>query len=76
MQYSGVCKDKYYMSWDEDAVSCREFTMFLENGKPYFDMKHEYRDEYFVTMKALDPNLGKVIDKSLSQSICCLSVAI
>lgn len=64
MQYSRVCKDKYYMSWDGDTVPCREFTMFSQNGKPYFDMKHEYREEYFVTMKALDPNLGKVIDKS------------
>ncbi len=64
MQYSRVCKDKYYMSWDGDTVPCREFTMFAPNGKPYFDMKHEYHEEYFLTMEALDPNLGKKTDKS------------
>lgn len=64
MQYSRVCEDRYYMSWDGDTVPCREFTMFAANRKPYFDMKHEYREEYFVTMKALDANLGKIVDKS------------
>lgn len=64
MQYSRVCKDKYYLSWDGDTVPCREFTMFAKNGKPFFDMKHEYHDEYFVTMKALDSHLGKEISRS------------
>lgn len=53
MQYSRLCKDRYYISWDGDTVPCREFTMFAAGGKPYFDMKHEYHEEYFVTMKAL-----------------------
>lgn len=64
MQYSRVCKDRYYLSWDGDTVPCREFTMFAANRKPFFDMKYEYREEYFVTMQALDPHLGKVIDRS------------
>lgn len=64
MQYSRVCKDRYYMSWDGDTVPCRDFTMFAADGKPYFDMKHEYREEYFVTMKALDSRLGKLNNKS------------
>lgn len=64
MEYAKVCKDRYYMSWDGDTVPCKGFTMFAADGKPYFDMKHEYCDEYFVTMKALDPHLGKVNDKS------------
>ncbi|MGN0161807.1 MAG: hypothetical protein ACI4AQ_10500 [Lachnospiraceae bacterium] len=64
MQYSRVCKDQYYMTWDGDTVPCDDFSMFSPEGKPYFDMKHEYRDEYFVTMKTLNPRLGKLIQKS------------
>lgn len=64
MEYARVCQDKYYMSWDGDTVPCRNFTMFATNGKPYFDMKHEYCEEYFETMKVLDPHLGKEIEKS------------
>lgn len=52
------------MTWDGDTVPCREFFMFAENGKPYFDMKHEYHEEYFTTMTALDPTLGKTATKS------------
>lgn len=64
MEYARRCEDRYYMSWDGDTVPCREFSMFAADKKPYFDLKHEYCDEYFVTMKALDPRLGKTIDKS------------
>lgn len=64
MQYAAVCTDRYYMTWDGDTVPCRDFSMFAPNGKPYFDMKHEFRDEYFITMTALDPGLSKVVEKS------------
>lgn len=64
MQYSTVCKDRYYMTWDGDTVPCGDFSMFAPDGKPYFDMKHEFRDEYFVTMTTLNPSLYKVVEKS------------
>lgn len=64
MKYAAVCKDEYYMTWDGDTVPCKTFSMFDEAGKPYFDMKCEYHEEYFITMGKILPGLGKVNDKS------------
>lgn len=64
MKYAAVCKDEYYMTWDGDTVPCKIFSMFDECGKPYFDMKCEYHEEYFITMGKILPGLGKVNDKS------------
>lgn len=64
MQYSTICGDEYYMSWDGDTVPCKDFSMFGEDGKPYFDMKHEYHEEYFVTLGKILPGITKLVDKS------------
>lgn len=63
MAYANICTDEYYMSWDGDTVPCKKFSMFDEAGIPYFDMKYECNDEYFVTMKRL-LGFGKVVGKS------------
>lgn len=47
MKYSALCDDEYYMSWDGDTVPCKDFSMFDSEGRPYFDMKHEYQDGIF-----------------------------
>ena len=64
LQYVRMCKDEYYMSWDGDTVPCKNFSMFSDDGRPYFDLKHEFHQEYFITMNKLLPNLDKTIDKS------------
>ena len=64
MQYSQLCKDKYYMSWDGDTIPCKEVSMFKEDGTPYLDTKHEYNELYFTTMGRLIPGLKKFIEAS------------
>ncbi|MBR5407176.1 MAG: hypothetical protein IK111_05955 [Lachnospiraceae bacterium] len=64
MEYSRICNDEYYMSWDGDTVPCKCFSMFKEDGKPFLDLKHEYNELYFTTMGRLCPGLGKFIDAS------------
>ena len=65
MQYSFVCKDDYYLVWDGDTIPCKPFSMFCENGiTPYFDLKREYHEEYFVTMEKLFPGMHKCIEPS------------
>jgi len=65
MKYAYICKDKYYLVWDGDTVPCASFSMFSkENSIPYFDLKTEYHEEYFITLSKLLPGMGKVIKKS------------
>lgn len=65
MAYSKVCKDDYYLVWDGDTVPCKYFSMFKEGtNKPYFDLKSEYHEDYFITLSKLLPGMGKVIRKS------------
>lgn len=65
MKYAEISDNDYYMSWDGDTVPCKAFGMFDEkSGKPYFDVKSEYHEEYFITMNKLFPDLHKVIRKS------------
>jgi hypothetical protein len=64
MEYSRICEDEYYMSWDGDTVPCKEFVMFNEGGTPFLDYKHEYNELYFTTMSRLIPGLRKFIDAS------------
>ena len=64
MEYSGICQDKYYMSWDGDTVPCKRVEMFNNEGKPYLDLKHEYNELYFATMSKLIPGLKKFIEPS------------
>ena len=60
LQYAMICNDEYYMSWDGDTVPCKAFSMFDSSGKPYFDMKHEYHEEYFITMHKILPEVDKI----------------
>ncbi len=64
MEYSRICEDEYYMSWDGDTVPCKCFSMFNEEGKPFLDLKHEYNELYFITMGRLIPGLKKFIEPS------------
>jgi len=65
MKYSYVTDKDYYMSWDGDTVPCKLFDMFDPvTGKPYFDVKSEYHEEYFNTITRLFPEMHKVIGKS------------
>lgn len=65
MQYSAVCGDAYYLTWDGDTVPCKPFSMFTEDGTtPYLDLKKEYHVEYFHTIERLFPGMHKVIEKS------------
>ncbi len=65
MQYSALCQDEYYMTWDGDTVPCRKVNMFSpETGQPYLDLKHEHHTEYFDTMGKILPGFGKVIERS------------
>lgn len=65
MQYSAVCEDAYYLVWDGDTIPCKPFSMFVEDGEtPYFDLKREYHEEYFVTLSKLLPGMGKCIEPS------------
>ena len=64
MQYSNICENEYYMSWDGDTVPCKPFSMFNEMGMPYMDMKHELHELYFKTMGVLVPGLKKFVEPS------------
>lgn len=65
MQYSFMCEDRYYLTWDGDTIPCRTLNMFqLDTNTPYLDLKHEYHEEYFITMHTLMPELYKCIGRS------------
>lgn len=75
MQYSYVCKDAYYLTWDGDTIPCKPFTMFQSNGStPYLDLKHEYHEAYFQTIANIFPGMHKTIEKSFIAEhmlFCC-----
>ncbi|MCR5106819.1 MAG: DUF6492 family protein [Lachnospiraceae bacterium] len=64
MTYALNCKDEYYMVWDGDTIPCRNFKMFDESGTPFFDLKQEFCENYFITLERLFPGLRKCIDRS------------
>ncbi|MCR4922713.1 MAG: DUF6492 family protein [Lachnospiraceae bacterium] len=64
MSYSDICRDDYYMTWDGDTIPCRSFSMFDKDGTPFFDLKQEYCENYFITLGRLFPGMKKCIDKS------------
>ena len=59
MIYCNICQDKYYLIWDSDTIPVKKVKMFENNGKPIFDVKTEYYEPYFITMKNIFPELGK-----------------
>lgn len=65
MQYSRICEDEFYMSWDGDTVPTKNFSMFKEGTDiPYFDMKTEFHPDYFDTISKLFPDMFKCLGKS------------
>ena len=56
MSYSRICKNDYYLLWDADTIPIKKINMF-DNGYPIFDIKREYHEPYFNTIKLLLPNL-------------------
>ena len=64
MEYSKICQEKYYLIWDSDTIPIKEIKMFDKNGNPYFDVTDRYYESYFVTMKKIFPQLGKIYKKS------------
>ncbi len=65
MEYSRICEDEYYMTWDGDTIPCAPFSMFQEGtDAPYLDLKQEYHALYFETLEKLLPGMRKVIGQS------------
>lgn len=60
MEYSKICQDKYYLVWDSDTIPVKKISMFDENDKPYFDVMEKYGEGYFLTLKKIFPELGKI----------------
>ncbi|MCR4585510.1 MAG: DUF6492 family protein [Lachnospiraceae bacterium] len=77
MQYSALCTDSYYMTWDGDTVPCHPISMFQAgSGKPYFDVKKEYHKEYFDTLAVILPGMSKVISHSFISEHMLFNTAI
>lgn len=67
MQYSMICKDEYYMTWDSDTIPLHDINM-INQGKPIFDMKIEYHQPYFDTLSRLfGSNLEKYSKSFISE---------
>lgn len=54
---------KYYLTWDADTIPVNKISFFDKNRLPYFTLKDEYHEPYFITIKKL-LYLEKTIDKS------------
>lgn len=64
LAYAFICEDDYYLTWDADTIPLNPISMLNEEtGKPYFDMKPEYVEPYFDTIKNL-LHLEKIVDES------------
>lgn len=50
---SEYCDTDYYLSWDSDTIPLRKIDFFDTNDKPYFTMKTEHHNAYFVAIKRL-----------------------
>ena len=59
MQYCKISQDKYYLIWDSDTIPVKDVKMFNSYGKPFFDIKTEYHEPYFITIKKIFPQLEK-----------------
>ena len=64
MEYSRICKDEYYLIWDSDTIPLKLMKIFDDKNKPYFDVKTENHTPYFITMKRIFPELGKIYNYS------------
>ena len=48
-----ICKNPYYLVWDADTIPLRNIDFFDKKGRPFFNLKREYVDYYFYTIKNL-----------------------
>lgn len=54
LAYSYVCEDDYYLTWDADTIPLQPIDMINpDTHKPFFDMKPEYIEPYFNTIRNL-----------------------
>ena len=60
MEYSRMCRDKYYLVWDSDTIPIKNISIFDKENKPYFDVMDKYSKSYFTTLKKIFPELGKI----------------
>lgn len=77
MKYADFSENPYYLVWDGDTVPTKAFSMFdATDTYPYFDMKYEYHEEYFITLEKLFPGMKKVLGKSFIAEHMIFSVSI
>ncbi|MBB5225255.1 hypothetical protein DYE50_04705 [Treponema ruminis] len=50
---SKISKNQYYLVWDCDTIPLHNLDFFDKNGRPYFNLKREYKSRYFTTIKQL-----------------------
>lgn len=60
---SKYCETSYYLSWDADTIPIHNIPMFSPDGHPFFTMKTEYHEPYFITIRKL-LNLEKCNERS------------
>ncbi len=48
-----IAKNRYYLVWDADTIPLRDIAFFDKKGRPLFNLKREYVDYYFYTIKNL-----------------------
>ena len=54
LYYSFITEGKYYLVWDADTIPIKKIDFFDKvTNKPFFNMKREYVEPYFVTIKNL-----------------------
>lgn len=50
---SKYCMNPYYLSWDADTIPVQNISMFDEYGHPFFSIKTEYHEPYFIAIRKL-----------------------
>ena len=60
--YAIICEKDYYLIWDADTIPIAPYSMFDEDGIPYFDIKTEFHPPYFTI-------LGKLFLESVKRQI-------
>lgn len=50
---SKYCDSSYYLSWDADTIPVKKISMFDEMGHPFFSIKTEYHEPYFIAIRKM-----------------------
>lgn len=64
MEFARKTSEDSYLVWDGDTVPCGPISMYSDNGTPYLDLKQEFHQEYFDTIRTIFPGTEKVIGPS------------